>query len=114
LAELDNRWQLPEDGSSLERQIRSRASASHGLRELPSKALAAEDAAAAHNPYHDWIETHAASEFEDLAATLEGLLERQGKPLRGRVVAHDAASSLIQQPLPHGPLGGTCALRQLS
>ena len=40
------------------------------------QALAAEGAAAAHNPYHDWIETYAASGFEDLAATLESLLER--------------------------------------
>ena len=114
MAEQDNRWQLPEDGSSLERQIRSRASASHGLRELPSKALAAEDAAAAHNPYHDWIETHAASEFEDLAATLEGLLERQGKPLRGRVVSSRRRQQPDSAAIPHVPLGGTCALRQLS
>ena len=49
---------------------------SHGVRELPGKALAAEAAAAAQNPYHDWIETYAASGFEDQAATLEGLLER--------------------------------------
>jgi len=40
------------------------------------QALAAEGAAAAHNPYHDWIETYAASGFEHLAATLESLLER--------------------------------------
>ena len=40
------------------------------------QALAAEGAAADHNPYHDWIETYAASGFEHLAATLESLLER--------------------------------------
>jgi thiaminase/transcriptional activator TenA len=40
------------------------------------QALAAESAAAAHNPYHEWIETYAAPEFESLAATLEALLER--------------------------------------
>jgi thiaminase/transcriptional activator TenA len=32
--------------------------------------------ALARNPYHEWIETYAAPEFEALAATLEGLLER--------------------------------------
>jgi len=72
LAELDNRWQLPEDGPSLERQIRFKSfSRSHGVRELPGRALAAEAAAAAQNPYHEWIEPYAASGFEDLAATLE-------------------------------------------
>jgi thiaminase/transcriptional activator TenA len=40
------------------------------------QALAAEGAAAEHNPYRDWIETYAASGFEKLAATLEGLLDR--------------------------------------
>jgi thiaminase/transcriptional activator TenA len=38
--------------------------------------LAAEGAAKQSNPYRDWIETYAASDFEDLAATLEGLLNR--------------------------------------
>jgi len=40
------------------------------------QALAAEVGALAQNPYHDWIETYTASGFEDLATTLEGLLER--------------------------------------
>src|SRR5206468_2628468 len=40
------------------------------------QALAAEDAATTQNPYHDWIETYAASGFEDLVATLEDLLQR--------------------------------------
>jgi thiaminase/transcriptional activator TenA len=40
------------------------------------QALASEGAAAAHNAYHEWIETYAAPAFEELAVTLEGLLDR--------------------------------------
>ena len=38
--------------------------------------LAREGAAQASNPYREWVETYAAPEFESLAATLEGLLNR--------------------------------------
>ena len=38
--------------------------------------LAREGAARASNPYREWVETYAAPEFESLAATLEGLLDR--------------------------------------
>jgi thiaminase/transcriptional activator TenA len=40
------------------------------------QSLAAEGAAQSTNPYHEWIETYASPEFESLAATLEGLLNR--------------------------------------
>ncbi len=40
------------------------------------QALAAGGATVSHNPYHEWTETYAAPAFEELAATLEGLLER--------------------------------------
>jgi thiaminase/transcriptional activator TenA len=38
--------------------------------------LASTGAARADNPYAEWIRTYAAPEFEALAATLEGLLDR--------------------------------------
>ena len=38
--------------------------------------LARGGAARAANPYREWVETYAAPEFESLAATLEGLLNR--------------------------------------
>jgi thiaminase (transcriptional activator TenA) len=40
------------------------------------QALAAEGAAKPENPYREWIETYASRDFEALAATLEGLLNR--------------------------------------
>jgi thiaminase (transcriptional activator TenA) len=58
------------------------------------QALAAEAAAAAQNPYHDWIETYAASGFEDQAATLEGLLERYAEDHPGVRSAYRRAMQL--------------------
>jgi len=40
------------------------------------QALAGSGAAAADHPYHEWTETYSSPAFEELAATLEGLLER--------------------------------------
>jgi thiaminase/transcriptional activator TenA len=40
------------------------------------QSLAAEGAAQSTNPYCEWIETYASPEFDSLAATLEGLLNR--------------------------------------
>ena len=58
------------------------------------QALAAEAAAAAQNPYHDWIETYAASGFEDQAATLEGLLERYAEDRSAVRLAYRRAMQL--------------------
>jgi thiaminase/transcriptional activator TenA len=58
------------------------------------QALAAEAAAAAQNPYHDWIETYAASGFEDQAATLEGLLERYAEDRSAVCSAYRRAKQL--------------------
>jgi thiaminase (transcriptional activator TenA) len=43
------------------------------------QALLPSAAARPDNPYREWIETYAAPEFESLAATLEGLLNRYGQ-----------------------------------
>jgi thiaminase/transcriptional activator TenA len=40
------------------------------------QSLKREGARNAENPYREWVETYAASAFEELAAKLEGLLER--------------------------------------
>jgi thiaminase/transcriptional activator TenA len=40
------------------------------------RSLAAEGAARSSNPYREWIETYASPDFESLATTLEGLLNR--------------------------------------
>ena len=52
------------------------------------------DNTAAQNPYHDWIETYAASGFEDQAATLEGLLERYAEDRSAVRLAYRRAMQL--------------------
>jgi thiaminase/transcriptional activator TenA len=56
--------------------------------------LASTGAAGADNPYAEWIRTYAAPEFEQLAATLEGLLDRHAGPGSTVRAAYRRAMSL--------------------
>jgi len=65
------------------------------------------------NPYAEWVRTYAAADFEDLAATLERLLDRYGSPtpavqaayaraMQLEVAFFEAASQPVQAPTGSG------------